>query len=179
VSGPRAGLDHPQCGGDELLNIAQVLLSLLTPLIDLAVSVHQFGKQLISRRVCVKGLDASLRDRPAADLGHPANRGSVTGMEPDRAGVTRQATIVDAQFLGSQLDPAAKLFVHLPLRYLRPGVAQDLHGRLDEYRPPDSLLSHNGLLSPQRAGWRGPRPGSGSRIVWYGTPVRIASDILS
>ena len=106
VSGPRAGFHHPQCGGDELLDIAQVLLRLLTPLVDLAVPARQFGEQLISRRVCLKGLDAGLCDRPAADLGHPADRGGITGMEPDRALVARQAAVVDAQFLGSQLDPA-------------------------------------------------------------------------
>ena len=67
VSGPRASLHQQQRRGDELLDITQILLGLLAPLIDLAVPAVQLGKQLIRRRVGLQCLDASLGDRPAAD----------------------------------------------------------------------------------------------------------------
>jgi hypothetical protein len=96
---------------------------------------------------------------------------------PPRLPVGRTLHLIRCE-LDSALDPIDRL-----ARLERTtGVPENFQGRADKQCPLYSLIVHCSSPPAQvfrRAEWRGPQPGGGSRIVWYGTPVRAVSVIAS
>ena len=196
MRGPGTSLDQPESRGDELLDTAQVLLSLLTPLIDLAIAPVQLGKQLIGRRIRIECLNASLGDCPPATLGHPANRRRISTVKVQRGLPAVATAAVPLVLVRRRLDALANRSRDLTRLHRRRGVAKDVqrlphdkgvpHLSVSQGRPPSERLvsgdegrvrvaGRESSGTARRFGWPRPsrrrRPGS---APWCGTS-RIAA----